>query len=91
MSSTLWSLNQYMQLVRQIGEFFQLALSSHHIMEFPHHSTFCVCVTINSQTPGKACPIANILGVAHTVNCPMDIADYIYTAPIQLLSFMFTL
>jgi hypothetical protein len=91
MSSLLQSLNQYMHLGRQILEFFWLALSSHHITEFPHHSTFYVYVTITSWTPGKACPISNILGVAHTSTCPLDFVDYIYTAPIQLLSFMFTL
>ena len=79
-----------MHLWRQIWEFFWLALSSHQITEFPHHSTFCVYVTINSCTPSEACPISNILGVAHTSTCPMEFVDYIYTAPIQLLSFMFT-
>ena len=66
------SLNQFMHVGTQIWEFFQLALSSHHIIEFPHHSTFRAYVTINSWTPGEACPFANILGVAHTSTCPMD-------------------
>jgi hypothetical protein len=78
-----------MHLVIQIWEFFQLALSSHHIMEFPHNSTFCVYVTINSWTPGKTCPISNSLRVAHTSTYCLDFVQYIDTVPIQILSFMF--
>jgi hypothetical protein len=37
-----------MHLGRQIWELFQLALSAHNIIEFPHQSTFCFYVTINS-------------------------------------------
>jgi len=55
---------------RQIWKLFQLALSSHHITEFTYHSIFCVYVTTNCWTPGMAYPIANILGMVHTLFCP---------------------
>jgi selenocysteine lyase/cysteine desulfurase len=72
-----------MHLGRQIWEFSQLALSVHHVTEFPNHSTFCVYVTINSWTSGQVCPIANILEVAHASTCHLDFDDYMYTALIQ--------
>ena len=79
-----------MHLRRQIWKYFSLALFSQHINEFPHHRIFCVYVTINTWTPEEACPIFNILRVAHTFTCHMHSLDYIYIALMQLLSFMFT-
>ena len=79
-----------MHLGRKIWKLFQLALSSNQITEFPHHSIFCVYVVINRWTPGEACLIANILGVAHTSTCHMHFVDYIYTALVQILSFIVT-
>jgi hypothetical protein len=73
-----------MHLGRQIWEFFWLVLSLYHIIEFPHHSTFCVYVIVNSCTPSKACLISNILGAAHTSTCPLEFVDYIYTALMNL-------
>ena len=80
-----------MHLQRQIWEYFLFTLSSHHFTELTHHRTVCFYVTIKSWTPGEAWLISNFLGVAYTSICNLDFADYIYTAPIQTLPFMFTL